>query len=142
LCKSGVLPFQRVGSHRRIRQSDVARFLDRQPEPSREDYRNLWLHRAIAFELLVDPDRVLSIARRNVEIQLEKHPVGLMNEWARQWRVLVSGDLEELLASMTSMNEISRELRANSVFIGVLDPTTRTRVLSSFARYWRGKRAD
>jgi excisionase family DNA binding protein len=79
LCTRGVLPFVAVGSHRRVRRSDVARRL--KYELTRDQERSLWLHRVVAGHLALDPESVLEHARRNLEHLRHVHQGGMATQW-------------------------------------------------------------
>jgi hypothetical protein len=83
LCERGVLPFMSVGSHRRVRRADVADLAAGALTPDQE--RSLWLHRVVAGRLAVDPDAVLSRARRNLDRLREVHPGGMTAAWLAEW---------------------------------------------------------
>jgi hypothetical protein len=58
-------------------------------------------------------------------------PRGAATVWIKEWERLLDGPLSELLASLTSPSQRSRELRQNSPFAGLLTEESRQRVLST-----------
>lgn len=64
LCERGLLPYLKVGSHRRLRRSDVEALVG--SELTRDQLKALWLHRAVAGRLVQDPDAVLARAASNL----------------------------------------------------------------------------
>jgi excisionase family DNA binding protein len=148
LCRSGRLPFRTIGTHRRIRRSDLTRLASgastfatpstREPI-LRERLRSLWLHRAVAGHLATEPDVVLSVARANLERAYRLHPRSRV--WLDQWAALLH-DPEATMERLTAIDEDAAELRQNSPFAGVLDEAERSSVLSAFGRWWRERDAS
>jgi len=110
-------------------QSAVVSFV---PELTREDRRSLFLHQAIAAELLRSPDDVMSLARRNLGRAIELHPgaVELLNEWG----AILRTNPETVAAIMTNPGRHARELRQVTPFAGVLSTTDRAAVYSEFRK--------
>ena len=123
LCERGLLPYIRVGTHRRVRCADVEAIL--RPELTRDQVKALWLHRAVAGRLVIDPGTVLSKARVNLDRLRRIHPDGMAAVWLDQWRTLLEGDAEAVLDVLTSRAPDAVELRQNSPFAGVLSETDR-----------------
>jgi excisionase family DNA binding protein len=136
LCTRGDLPFVSVGRHRRIRRSDLLAF-QRHPRTgglTRDQLRSLWLHRAVAGKLLLNPDGVLRVARQNLRRLQEAHPRGQAARALAEWQRLFEGPLEELIEVMTSKDQRSSDLRQSSPFAGTLTERERAAVLRSFGR--------
>jgi excisionase family DNA binding protein len=135
LCDRGVLPCLRVGSHRRVRRADVEAVLH--PELTRDQLKALWLHRAVAGHLVVDPHAVLTKARGNLDRLRRVHPTGMAAMWLGQWGELLDEGVEAVLEALTARKPYAVELRQNSPFAGVLQEDERRAVLAAFAAYWR-----
>lgn len=133
LCNSGDLPFTTTGRHRRVRRGDVEALRTRTQRLTRDQLKSLWLNHAIAGALVADPDRVLTIARANLEHLREVHRRGAASRWLDEWERLLEGPVEEILGTLTSRSPRARELRQNSPFAGVLDEDDRRRVLAAYS---------
>jgi len=134
LCKSGVLPCQTVGQHRRVLRRDVVR-LARGEDPgglTRKQRRSLWLHAAVAGKLVKNPGKVVTIAQTSLVRLLDVHPRGVARSRILEWQHLLGGPLERLLEVLTSQTSRSVELRQNSPFAGVLSFDERAAVLDAF----------
>lgn len=135
LCDRGELSFSRVGSHRRIRRSEVQQLLE--PQLTREQEKSLWLHRALLGPLMIDPSTVLDQAQQNIEMWLPKHRAdGMAARYLRQWKLILDSGVDDVVAVLVGTDEHSSELRQNSPFAGVLAEGDRRRVLSSFREHW------
>ncbi len=135
LCGRGVLPFVSVGSHRRVRRADVTGLMSR--ELTRDQERSLWLHRAVAGRLALDPPAVLAQAGKNLQHLRQVHPVGMTTRWLDEWqKVLDSGD-DAVFSALTSSSMHAVELRQNSPFAGVLSKQERIAALEAFRNHWR-----
>src|SRR3954454_2508068 len=84
LCERGLLPYIKVGAHRRVSRADVDAML--RPELTRDQLKALWLHRAVAGRLVQDPDAVLAKARSNLERLHQVHQDGMAAVWLNRWR--------------------------------------------------------
>ncbi|MEU8081965.1 helix-turn-helix domain-containing protein [Catellatospora citrea] len=138
LCERGMLPFVRVGTHRRLARSDVLAVL--RPELTRDQLKSLWLHRAVAGRLVADPDNVLANAAENLHRLQRVHPDGMAAMWLERWRQVLDAGVEAVLEVLTSRSRDAAELRQNSPFAGVLPEGTRQAVLTAFAERWRRER--
>jgi excisionase family DNA binding protein len=139
LCIGGLLPYVKVGSHRRIRRVDIEAFL--RPKPTRDQLKALWLHRAVAGRLVTDPDAVLAKAAVNLGRLRQVHPSGMTAVWLDRWQVVLDGGIEGVIEALTSGEPYAMELRQNSPFAGVLSEDDRRAVLAAFAARWRTERA-
>jgi excisionase family DNA binding protein len=139
LCERGLLPYVRVGSHRRVRRADIDALL--RPEPTRDQLKALWLHRAIAGRLATDPDAVLTKAAANLDRLRRVHPDGMTAVWLDRWRVILDGGIEGVMQALTSVEPYAIELRQNSPFAGVLPEEDRRAVLAAFGARWRDEHA-
>ncbi|MER7275560.1 helix-turn-helix domain-containing protein [Dactylosporangium sp. NPDC000244] len=139
LCDRGRLPYVRVGTHRRVRRADVEEML--RPVMTRDQFKALWLHRAVAGRLVSAPDAVLARAAENLERLSVVHPNGMTAFWLDRWRSLVRNGAEAVLERLTATDAEATELRQNSPFAGVLKEEDRQAVLTAFATWWRLERA-
>jgi excisionase family DNA binding protein len=113
LCNQGRLPSTTVGSHRRIRRSDLESFVrDRSHGSLRpEQLRSLWIGRAVAGKLAQEPSRVLAIGRENlVRLRAIHRRSG---PWLDLWEA------------------------KNSPFAGVLTQDEVTGIVGAFQASWR-----
>jgi excisionase family DNA binding protein len=135
LCERGELPFLSVGTHRRIRMSDIVLLqsgVTHRSGLTRDQLRSLWLHRVVVGKVLLDPDRALKVATRNLERMSRVHQRGQAAVWLDEWKRLLDGLLEGILDALTSRSQGSVELRQNSPFAGLLTEKERSRVLTAF----------
>lgn len=139
LCERGRLPFVRVGSHRRLRRSDVEPFV--RSALTRDQERSLWLHRVVAGRLAVDPDAVLATARANIAVIRDAHRGTSAERGIERWVGLLDGPLDRLADIVTSRSPDAVEMRQNSPFAGVVSQSDRTAALAAFRRHWRNERA-
>ncbi|GAB1694632.1 helix-turn-helix domain-containing protein [Krasilnikovia sp. M28-CT-15] len=139
LCDRGLLPYVKIGAHRRLRRSDIDAILH--PALTRDQLKALWLHRAVAGRLVQDPDVVLAKAADNLELLHRIHPDGMAAEWLDRWRTVFDSGVEAILNALTSRAPHAIELRQNSPFAGVLTEAERRAVLESFADRWRSEHA-
>lgn len=139
LCSSGRLRFEVVGTHRRVRRSEVERL--RGHFLTRDQERSWWLHHAVAGCLVADLDAVSELARRRLVEMGERHSGGVVVGSFEDWRRLLDGGPARVLEALTSRENWAVELRQNSPFAGVLSAEERQRVLASFRKYWRTQMA-
>lgn len=132
LCDRGELPNIRLGTHRRIRRSDLDALLDgRAMTP--EQRKQLWLHQALLTHLLTRPDEVIELARDNIRRWSSMHrPDGKTAQYLREWDRILDEGLEATVETVLSTSPRASELRQNSPFAGVLDETERAQALRSF----------
>ena len=132
LCDAGDLPFVTVGTHRRVRRSDVEALRTRTQRLTRDQKRSLWLGYAIAGKLVADPQRVIDHARENLARLRKVHARGSSRRWLDEWERLLDDSVDAVLEALTSHTPRARELRQNSPFAGVLSDAERKRVLERF----------
>ena len=119
-----------VGTHRRVRRSDVEMIKQGSIKLTRDQRRSLWLGHAIAGKIVTDPDAAIDVARRNIEVVLSNQR-GSGRRWMLRWQELLDGPIEEILSTLTSNSTIARELRQNNPFAGLLDEDIRHQVISA-----------
>jgi excisionase family DNA binding protein len=139
LCDRGVLPYIKVGAHRRIRRADIDAVL--RPDLTRDQLKALWLHRAVAGKLVTNPEAVLTKAKANLQLLRRVHPDGVAAAWLARWHVILDSGVEAIVEALTSRVPEAVELRQNSPFAGVLPEAERRSVLGAFAVSWRAERA-
>lgn len=132
LCSAGDLPYVVVGTHRRVSRRDVEAFAGGTRRMTRDQRRSLWLGYAIAGKLVADPEAVIAVARRNLELQREIHRRGQPARAMQRWEALLDGPIEELAEVLVSRAPDARDLRQNSPFAGVLTEQERAEVLAAF----------
>ena len=138
LCDRGDLPFVTVGTHRRIRGSDLRLAQSRTERLSRDQLRSLWLSHSVAGKLVENPERMVAEA---LEYLNRFHHTRRTNVWNSEWRQLLDGPIEPMLTALTSTSPRNRELRQNSPFATALSEDERRTVLDAFARAHPGGRA-
>lgn len=138
LCNAGLLPFTRIGTHRRIRRADAEAAVAGSNRLSRDQVRSLLLAHAITGRIVLDPEGTLSLARRNVRRMRESAARGAALVWLTEWERLLDGPLLALLQTLTSPSPRARELRQNSPFAGVLTDEERALVLRTAETGGRG----
>jgi excisionase family DNA binding protein len=139
MCESGLLPYIKVGAHRRIRRADVEAMAHL--GLTRDQHKALWLHQAVAGKLVTDPQTVLAKAATNLERLRQVHSGGMAAAWLDRWRATIDGGVEAVLDVLTSRAPKAVELRQNSPFAGVLSEPERQSVLAAFAHHWRREHA-
>lgn len=102
----------------------------------RDQERSLWLHRAVAGRLAVDPEQVLAAAAQNLRRLQEVHPSGMTARWLTRWQEVFDRGLDAVFEALTSSAAWAVELRQNSPFAGVLPEQERAAVLASFRAHW------
>jgi excisionase family DNA binding protein len=137
LCASGRLSYQMAGVHRRVSRRDIEAIRGRSLDLTPDQQRSLWLHRAVAGKLALDPPRVLGRARRNLARLRLVHTHGRVESDFDAWETLLEGPVDALLDLLVSKSPAAAELRQNSPFAGVLTKTERTKALIAFRRATR-----
>jgi excisionase family DNA binding protein len=131
LCARGLLPVIAVGTHRRVRRTDVEALIV--PALTREQLVQLWLHQAIAGKFVSNPAALLAAAAITIRRLRRLHPEGPAWEWLDRWQVVLDGGPEAVLDALTSSAEYAVELRAKSPFTGILSEQERRTVLAALA---------
>jgi excisionase family DNA binding protein len=139
LCTSGQLPWLSVGTHRRIRRSDLDRLTGRSLTQDQE--RSLWLHHAVAGHLVADPGGVLSRASDTLRRLQEVQPRGVVRQSLGEWEQVIAAGPVWVLEALTSRDGRAVELRQNTPFAGVLSVEERRAVLAAFREHWRRTQA-
>ncbi|WP_106400455.1 hypothetical protein [Actinocorallia populi] len=101
----------------------------------REAERSLWLNRAVVSALESDPDRVLAIARRNLQRMRDRQGWG-RNPWLVRWMIILDAGVDAVIEVLLSRDPEAVELRQNAPFAGVLEQEHRERLLEEFRRHW------
>lgn len=101
----------------------------------REAERSLWLNRAVVSALEADADRVLAIARRNLDRMRDRQDWG-RNPWLVRWRIILDAGVEPVIDVLLSRDPEAVELRQNAPFAGVLEQVHRDRLLEGFRKHW------
>ena len=122
-----------VGSHHRVRRSDVEQIKQGSIRLTRDQRRSLWLGHAIAGKIVTDPEMAISLARLNIDTMVSTQR-GAGRRWLLRWQDLLNGPVEEILSTLTSNSTSARELRQNNPFAGLLDEATRHQVISATGR--------
>lgn len=130
LTERGDLAYEMSGAHRRVRRSDVDRLRYSTQRLSADQRRSLYLAFATAGKLVLHPELV-ELARENLAHMRTRHTRGRPAQWLNQWQRLLDGPLDELLLTLTSPSQRSRELRQNSPFAGVLTEDERLAALDA-----------
>jgi len=133
LCARGELPYTTVGTHRRVKRSDVEALRARTQRLTRDQRRSLWLAYATAGRIVEDPESARSLALTNLE-RMRATSRGQARRWIDDWDHLLQGSIDRLLMVLVSPSPQSRELRQNSPFAGLLDETERSRILHAWER--------
>jgi excisionase family DNA binding protein len=139
MCDRGELVSVRVGSHRRIPRSEVARVL--RSALTRDQERSLWLHRAVAGRVVIDPDRTMAKAQANISKLASIHADTRAGQYVQRWAELLASGVDAVLEKLTSEAPEAVELRQNSPFAGVLSEVDRQACLGAFNKHWRGDHA-
>jgi hypothetical protein len=105
---------------------------------TRAQRQSLWLHAAVAGQLVANPSGTLQRARLNLARLRRTHPSGVSSRWFDRWEVVLDGDPAAVLETLTSTSPLATELRQNSPFAGVLSDAERTIVLQAFRAHERG----
>ncbi|MFA5775691.1 MAG: helix-turn-helix domain-containing protein [Ilumatobacteraceae bacterium] len=127
LCDRGELSFVTIGTHRRVRQSDIDAIRRRTSTLTRDQERSLWISYAVAGVVVRNPSVSLDLARKNLEL-MRRSVRGQARVWLDEWEALVNGPVTDLITMLTSQSPKARELRQNSPFSGLLTERERSQV--------------
>ncbi len=121
LCKQGKLEHVMVGAHRRVPERAIEATLSsghrQRPDRHRQ---SLALHAAVVAKLIDDPDRVIAIARDNVQ---RDRASGTAHDlpYAREWESLLDSGIPDLVEAMLDPSDHGVTLRSCTPFTGVLE---------------------
>jgi hypothetical protein len=107
------------------------------PLMTRDQFKALWLHRAVVGKMVADPELVLARMTANLERLRAVHPTGMTAHWLDRWSETLGEGTEAELDMLTAHTPLAMELRQNSPFAGVLTQAERQAVLTAFASNWR-----
>lgn len=130
LCEDGRLPFARIGTHRRIRRSDVEALTPARTL-RREALRSLWLHRAVAGKFVADPPAAIALARSNIRRFRQVQPRARV--WLDAWDRVLDAGPESILEVLNSTSPAAIDLRQNTPFVGLLSDVEQRAVIAAFA---------
>jgi excisionase family DNA binding protein len=137
LCLRGLLPYVKIGVQRRVRRSDVEALIE--PALTRDQLKELWLHRAVAGKVVQSPAPLLAAAAINLRRLRRMHPEGRAWEWLDRWEAVIDDGVDAVLDVLTSSAQYAIELRTTSPFAGILTEAERRAVLESFAESRRDR---
>ena len=135
MCDAGDLPFTQVGTHRRIDPASVQALRERTRRRPVAARRSLWLAHAAAGTLVQDPERVLALARENLQSMQSAGPRGMSRQGLARWQRLLDGPVEPILDALTGSTVEHDELRQHSPLTAVLSTDQRQAVLQEFAAH-------
>ncbi|MCZ2826007.1 MULTISPECIES: DUF2442 domain-containing protein [unclassified Modestobacter] len=95
---------------------------------TRDQVRSLLLGYGVASRVAADPAGARALAWENLRRMRQSVARGTTLPWFDEWERLLDGPLLELLEALTSPSPLSRELRQNTPFAGVLSEHERQRV--------------
>lgn len=133
LCERGDLPYTTVGTHRRVKRSDVEAVKVRTQRLTRDQQRSLWLAYATAGRIVENPEHARALAQANLE-RMHSKSRGQARRWMDEWVRLLEGPMDRLLQALVAPSPRSRQLRQNSPFAGLLTESERTSVLHAWER--------
>lgn len=132
LCNRGEVPHRKVGSHRRIRREDIARYFEQAHSPlSRKDRVSLAIHCLVAQRWLCDEVNVRAHALKNIDTMRRANSDGTASVYLTAWSRLLDGPFEPLLMTLTSLDESARDLRNVTPFAGVVPDEQRRELIHS-----------
>jgi transcriptional regulator with XRE-family HTH domain len=109
--------------------ADCDLVIEVRPRLTAPEVRTLELHRLIAEKLSEDPDRVLSLAKKNLDRMRRSDPGHRSWPYLDAWQELIEGSVQGLIRVLTSTDAAARDLRQASPFSGVLSDDERVSVL-------------
>jgi len=132
LCDRGEVRHRKVGTHRRIRREDLTRYFEPAHSPlSRKDRVSLAIHCLVAQRWLCDEVNVRAHALRNIETMRRANSDGSASVYLNAWSHLLDGPFEQLLMTLTSLDERARDLRNVTPFAGVVPDDQRRELVRS-----------
>jgi len=136
LCKQGKLPHVMVGVHRRVPERAVTARLSPARDRRLDGHRqSLALHAAVVAKLISDPERVLAIARRNLQRDVAS---GTEHElpYAREWESLIAEGIPAVIEAMLDPSDHGVTLRSSTPFTGVLDAEEVRAIKRIYRKAW------
>ncbi len=137
LCLRGLLPYVKIGVQRRVRRADIEALIE--PRLTREQLRQLWLHRAVAGKVVQNAPALLAAASINLRCLRRLHGDEPAGTWLDRWEAVIDDGVETVLDALTSSAEYAIELRVTSPFGGILTEAERRAVLEAFAESRRDR---
>lgn len=119
-----------VGTHHRVRRSDIEAIMQGRIKLTRDQRRSLWFGYAIAGKIVANPPAAIALGHRNIDFMLSNQR-GSGRRWLLRWRKLLDGPIDEILATLTSNSTAARELRQNIPFAGLLDDDDRQQIITA-----------
>ena len=92
--------------------------IDDQRPLTPEQERSRRQHLQVLAELANDPDRVLGVARRNIE---KIRSIRFSEPWAQRWEEVLDAGIEAVEDALYSREQWAADLRQSSPFAGVLE---------------------
>lgn len=132
LCDRGTLACTRAGTHRRIAEDELNRFL-RASEMDSSHLLLLWLSRAAAAQVARDPAGSCAKARRTLVWQAQREPRAAA--WIRLWRKRINEGPEAVMRTLTGTDTESITLQSVSPFRFLIDQAERDRIVSAFSAW-------
>ncbi len=102
------------------------------PALNRDERQSVWLHGAVASELVASPERTIRRAHKNLRRLRQVHPTGMSARRLEDWVAILDRGPESILETLTSLRPAAVELRQNSPFAGVIPDARRRAILSAF----------
>lgn len=97
---------------------------------SRGEQKSLALHKSLAATVQADPS-LLRVVKERLQWLRERNPASA--PYYDRWSQLLDGELQDLLAAMTSDSERSCALRQESPFVDLVDQKERARIYRAVA---------
>ena len=129
LIERGELPSTKVGTHRRVSRDAIDSLMSSLRGP---ELKSLRLHAAVAGCLVTDPERVIAIARKNIERGLSRsRPGSIGAKHLQDWSWILDGGTDRILDALWDKSPYGCDLRSSTPFAGVLTEKQRRQILSS-----------
>jgi transcriptional regulator with XRE-family HTH domain len=90
------------------------------PRLTHPERRTLELHRIVSEKLSDDATGIIQQAKSRIDTMRVADPEGRTAKYVNAWDRLLSGPRDELVATMLSTDQVARDLRQSSPFVGVL----------------------
>lgn len=97
---------------------------------NKHDQISLALHVAVKRELLSDPNRVLLIAKNNLDRWRDNY--NEIPQWMNDWNEILKQGASAVIKVLDGEDEVSTLLRSSSPFSGVISQEERTIILNKF----------